>query len=301
MALIRRYVVRGKATLKLIRTRIKSHTNHGWAGGGVAVKASRDLVPFRVGFDDVINNELSGVFIRNDTNSEVIKLRSVWGSPGMRGERVGKPTVCVRSQIPGSGSKRDFSPLAVRRKPRNGRRRSPSSSGRWTALRSGFSFRGKSAARVNHPCCRINENSGVNLFRLHSCRYFSRAIQHLVLLRWKSSGRLGPHRGARVLSAVAVVCVVHRKPKPDHIALHTRHYMLFTLRRWFPISTKPSTRLAKMSTGPGTHFLYAHCTHEDNNCFPWSYLHTSFCNNINTNLKVFIWFESSNKNLMKQQ
>jgi len=35
------------------------------------------LVEFRVGFDDVINNELSGVFIRNDTNSEVIKLRSL--------------------------------------------------------------------------------------------------------------------------------------------------------------------------------------------------------------------------------
>jgi len=35
------------------------------------------LVTFRVGFDDVINNELSGVFIRNDTNSEVIKLRSL--------------------------------------------------------------------------------------------------------------------------------------------------------------------------------------------------------------------------------
>ena len=54
--------------------------------GGSAGRGRRIVVSqraFRVGFDDVINNELSGVFIRNDTNSEVIKIRS-FGAP--RGE-----------------------------------------------------------------------------------------------------------------------------------------------------------------------------------------------------------------------
>jgi len=47
-------------------------------GSGVLqVVGTEVLLAFRVGFDDVINNELSGVFIRNDTNSEVIKLRSL--------------------------------------------------------------------------------------------------------------------------------------------------------------------------------------------------------------------------------
>lgn len=115
--------------------------------------AAGGLVPFRVGFDDVINNELLGVFIRNDTNSEVIKLRSL-GLPGGATER---ENVCVRSQIPSLGSKRDFSLWTVKKSEkwllllqlqRRGRAdvesREPGK---------GFLFRGtiRSTNRVNHP------------------------------------------------------------------------------------------------------------------------------------------------------
>jgi len=58
----------------------------GW-GETLGTGAGGRLVAFRVGFDDVINNELSGVFIRNDTNSEVIKLRSL-RLPGERWREV---------------------------------------------------------------------------------------------------------------------------------------------------------------------------------------------------------------------
>lgn len=151
-----------------------------WGGGG-----TEGLVAFRVGFDDVINNELSGVFIRNDTNSEVIKLRSL----RLPGERWREETSACGLKSPARDQNVIFHPRPWR-KARNGRcRRSigcgvaaaaadKSPEGETSAglgwRREGFSFRGKSATRVNHPCCQINKNSGVNLFRSRSCYDFSR-------------------------------------------------------------------------------------------------------------------------------
>lgn len=126
-----------------------------------------------MGFDDVINNELSGVFIRNDTNSEVIKLPSLGLPGGATNREKERENVCVRSQIPSLGSKRDFSPWAAKKSekrllPLRLQRRGGLTSERRDPGK-GFSFRERpirSANRVNHPWPgrEINNNWRVNLF-----------------------------------------------------------------------------------------------------------------------------------------